>query len=116
MKLHLPLCLLAALLTPLTSAADGLLNEEPILITSVSDIEPYRDATETSRTFVSNGNLHLSGWTTDSPLLSGGSVNMWVDGDLTIQAPGQAEAKDSSFGRFLKERAVRLSRWKQAAP
>lgn len=102
MKLHLPLCLLAALLTPFTSAADGLLNEEPILITSVSDIEPYRDATETSRTFVSNGNLHLSGWTTDAPLLNGGSVNMWVDGDLTIQAPGQAEAEDSSFGRFFE--------------
>ncbi len=102
MKLHLPLCLLTALLIPLTAAADGVLNEELILITSASDIEPYRDATETSRTFVSYGNLHLSGWTTDAPLLTGGSVNMRVDGDLTIQAPGQAEAKDSSFGRFFE--------------
>lgn len=102
MKLRLPLCLLTALLIPLPAAADGVLNEELILITSASDIEPYRDATETSRTFVSYGNLHLSGWTTDAPLLTGGSVNMRVDGDLTIQAPGQAEAKDSSFGRFFE--------------
>ncbi len=102
MKPHLPLLLLTALLTPVVAAVDSPAGNEIISISSAADMEAYRDATETPRNFLSTGDLNLSGWTTDAPLLTGGSVSIQVDGDLTIQAPGQSTAKDSSFGRFFE--------------